>query len=486
MSVVFLVRSDEELRVGTPWVAVFSEAMDSPVVPVVVGEDRKVLEKHAESVLAESFRHLNREETDVRSVPAEIDSVLQLCRELRCRLLVIMHSVDQEDWQRQLFEAADVRVAWLCPAADPPADESHIVGGFRPLRSSTNRMSMKLLGMHPGTWSVGDLPPADLSLSERVSLARQRFESLSTTPDALIVVAVESTASEDVVYATARKLLDHDYGTSVLLVREAPTVVFGMITAVRRWLDSVTPPLTRSERIELQADLESGSRPSWEFLGLISAASTLASFGLLQNSAAVIIGAMLIAPLMTPIMGAGMAIALGNRPLFRSALAAIGLGFVGAFASSAAFGLLVRVFEDPDLSPQLATEMWARCNPSPIDFCVGLVGGMAAAYARTRSYLSSALAGAAIAAALVPPISTAGLQLVFGIWSSVPEGTPVLGPLLVVAINVLTIMVGTSLVLWLRGIRVHGGLRKQDRWAVRAVVILIAVILLVLAGVRGG
>jgi uncharacterized hydrophobic protein (TIGR00271 family) len=235
----------------------------------------------------------------------------------------------------------------------------------------------------------------------------------------------------------------------------------------------------------LQEELESGSRPSWEFLGLISAASTLASFGLLQNSAAVIIGAMLIAPLMTPILGAGLAITMGNRPLFKSALAAIALGFAGAIGASGLFGLLVRLFETPDLSPRGATEMWARCNPSPIDFCVGLVGGMAAAYARTRSYLSSALAGAAIAAALVPPLSTAGLQLVFGIWQPVPEGSPVVGPLLVVSINVLTIMVGSSFVLWLRGIRVHGGMRRQDRWAVRAVVVLIAVILLSLAGIVG-
>ena len=107
---------------------------------------------------------------------------------------------------------------------------------------------------------------------------------------------------------------------------------------------------------------------------------------------------------------------------------------------------------------------------------------MAAAYARTRTHLSSALAGAAIAAALVPPISTAGLQVAFGVWKGEEgAGTPVVGPLIVVGINVLTIMTAASLVLWLRGIRVRsGGIRPQDRWAMRMFVMLLALVLFVL------
>ena len=486
MSVVFLLRSEEELRIGAPWCAVFAEAMDSPIIPVVLGADRKVLEKHAESALAERFQRHNEGKTDVQAVEPTVDDVLELCHQVTCRLLVIVHSVDQAAWQKELFEASTFRTIWLCPAAEPPADEAHLIGGFRETEAATKRVSKKLLGMRPGTWSVEKLPPADLEFGQRLQVTRESFDDQSAHRESLIVVPIESTAKDNVIYSVGRKLLDHDYGTSVALVREGPSMVPGIINAFRRWTDSITPPLTRSERIALQEDLESGSKPGFEFLGLISAASMLAAFGLLQNSAAVIIGAMLIAPLMTPILGAGLAIALGNRPLFKTAIAAITLGFVGAFVSSALFGLLVRLIQSPDLTPLHATEMWARCNPSPIDFCVGFVGGMAAAYARTRSHLSSALAGAAIAAALVPPISTAGLQFVFGFWTPVKAGTPVLGPLLVVSINVLTIMVGSSLVLWLRGIRVRSGeWRKQDRWAVRAVVILLAVILLVLVGMIG-
>jgi uncharacterized hydrophobic protein (TIGR00271 family) len=484
MSVLFLIRSEEELRIGTPWVAAFAESMDAAVVPVVVGEDRTVLEKHVASVAGEQFDGLLSDKAEPHAVAADTAEILELGRRSRCRLLVIMHSSDRAEWQRELFEASPFRVAWLCASAAPPEVAGQVAAGFAAQAEAANRISVKLLGVRPGRLVVDDVPSEE-EFSDRVQRARERFDEASLDSDALVVVPVASIASDDLVYAVGRKLLEHDFGSSVILVRESRAAVWGWITALRRWADSVTPPLTRSERVTLQEELESGSRPSWEFLGLISAASTLASFGLLQNSAAVIIGAMLIAPLMTPILGAGLAITMGNRPLFQSALAAIALGFAGAIGASGLFGLVVRLFETPDLSPQGATEMWARCNPSPLDFCVGLVGGMAAAYARTRSYLSSALAGAAIAAALVPPISTAGLQLVFGIWRPVPDGTPVWGPLLVVSINVLTIMVGSSFVLWMRGIRVHGGVRKQDRWAVRAVVVLIAGILLALAGIVG-
>lgn len=486
MSVVFLVQSEEQVRSGRAWCEVFAEAIDSPILPVVLGQDRKVLEKHVESVLGEKYRNQNQGKTEVQTVEQSTEDVLEFCHQAGCRVLVIMFADDQRDWQKELFEASKFRTVWLCPAADPPTDEAHLVGGFRSSEALSKRLCMKLLGMRPGSWSVDTIPPADLDFSKRCQLVRESFDDQSSHPETFIACGIESTAKDNVVYCASRMLLDHDFGTSVALIREGEHVVSGIITAFRRWTDSVTPPLTRSERIVLQEDLETGSKPSVEFLGLISAASMLAAFGLLQNSAAVIIGAMLIAPLMTPILGAGMAITLGNKPLFRSAFAAIVLGFVGAFSASALFGLLVLAFESPDLTPKRATEMWARCNPSPIDFCVGLVGGMAAAYARTRTYLSSALAGAAIAAALVPPISTAGLQFVFGVWDPVKEGTPVLGPLLVVSINVLTIMVGSSLVLWMRGMRARSNeWRKQDRWAVRALVVLVALMLLVLVGLIG-
>ena len=129
----------------------------------------------------------------------------------------------------------------------------------------------------------------------------------------------------------------------------------------------------------------------------------------------------------------------------------------------------------------MTSEMRARCSPSPIDFCVGLVGGFAATYARTRRHLSAALAGAAIAAALVPPISTAGLQLAFvWTWDTDSVGAPILGPILLVLVNVLMIMGGSAFVLWARGMRTDRTLTIQDRWTVRIATFLFTIALLIL------
>ena len=212
----------------------------------------------------------------------------------------------------------------------------------------------------------------------------------------------------------------------------------------------------------------------------------LAAFGLLQNSAAVIIGAMLIAPLMTPIIGAGLALAIGNWPLFKSAIQSILLGFVAALFASFLFGLLALGCDHLlglRLIPEFdeLTEMTSRCRPSPIDLCVGLVGGVAASYSRTRSHLSSALAGAAIAAALVPPISTAGLQFALGDWTGDEHRWPIAGPLLLVSVNVLTIMIGSSFVLWARGMRADRKLPARSRWAPRMIILLLLLTLVVIA-----
>jgi uncharacterized membrane protein len=179
---------------------------------------------------------------------------------------------------------------------------------------------------------------------------------------------------------------------------------------------------------------------------------------------------------MTPIVGAGLALSQGNRPLFQSALWTISLGFIGALTASVLFGWLFLLFQEP----QITGEMWARCRPSPLDFCVGLVGGIAASYAQTRRHLSSALAGAAIAAALVPPIATAGLQIAFGVWDKSEKGVPVMGPLLLVSVNVLMIMIGSSFVLWARGMRSDRSLGMQSRWTLRMFALLLVLALMTL------
>lgn len=326
-------------------------------------------------------------------------------------------------------------------------------------------------------------------------------ESQPDDPDSLLAEESQN-ASCDILVISVSKLeieLVRKLSRRAIDLSPAPVVV---VRGEISWLDwftqsklpslatAVVPQMTRETRRTLSESLTTYSKLDFEFIALICAATFLASFGLVQNSAAVIIGAMLVAPLMTPLLGAGLSLAQGNRPLFASSLRTIAVGFLAAMLTSLLFGCLLRILPNNFLRPgqmqvELTSEMWSRTTPTLIDCLVGLVGGFAAAFARTRHHLSSALAGAAIAAALVPPIATAGLQLSLCLTAVyVPGGGElarnlVYGPALLFVANMLTIMIGSSILLWACGVRGEHGYSISQRWSTRMVMCLMTLTALV-------
>ena len=134
---------------------------------------------------------------------------------------------------------------------------------------------------------------------------------------------------------------------------------------------------------------------------LIILASTIAYYGLLQSSAAVIIGAMLVAPLMSPMIAMAHAIVMGNLTMLRRAFLSTLAGVGVAIGIAALFTLLL-----PSIPP--SREILSRTAPTLLDLCVALASGAAAAYALARKEVAAALPGVAIAAALVPPLCVVG------------------------------------------------------------------------------
>jgi hypothetical protein len=112
--------------------------------------------------------------------------------------------------------------------------------------------------------------------------------------------------------------------------------------------------------------------------------------------------------------------------------------------------------------------MAARGEPTPLDLGIGLVSGMAAAYAYARPRLIAALPGVAIAAALVPPIATTGLAFAFGEWG---VG---LGAALLFTTNVVAIILGASGAFYATGLR---GRQRVGRWASRVFIGLVAALM---------
>jgi len=209
----------------------------------------------------------------------------------------------------------------------------------------------------------------------------------------------------------------------------------------------------------------------WRFGSLIVLSSAIAGFGLLADSAGVVIGAMLVAPLMTPIQALGAALVQGSaRRMLTSALVILG-GFVGAVAT----GYVVAVIGSGGISAEaLPQEILSRTAPGLLDLGIAVAAGAAGGYVIARPEVSGALPGVGIAVALVPPLAVIGICLQLG------EEILARGALLLFATNLAAIVLSGAVMIAGAGFRrrkTHG--TGATVWigfiAAVALVILVAV-----------
>jgi len=209
------------------------------------------------------------------------------------------------------------------------------------------------------------------------------------------------------------------------------------------------PQIERKDRIALVDRVQSSAAWNFDFLALMLLSTFIAAIGLIQNSAAVVIGAMLVAPLMTPLLGLGLALEQSNPMLARLSLRSLTYGLCVSLIVGLVVGFATSSFEEP------TREMLARGVPGILDLNVAFAAGLAAAYAYSRPSLIAALPGVAIAAALVPPIATSGLALSLG------DFALAFGALLLFGINMVTIILASMTSLWAVGFR---GNTNPSRW----------------------
>ena len=195
--------------------------------------------------------------------------------------------------------------------------------------------------------------------------------------------------------------------------------------------------------------------------------SGLASLGLLEGSTAVVIGAMLVAPLMGPLIGAGLALAQGNLLLYRKSIVITLLGLLVGFAVSVAMGFL-----NPGFEPSLEVE--ARGTPDILDLGVAILSGFVAAYALGRPGVANTLAGVAIAAALVPPLCVVGI----GLTNDRPMVAANAAILLLT--NLVAIILAAAVAFKLIGIRGSENSGGLKNWVPRTFMVLMMVALVLL------
>lgn len=184
--------------------------------------------------------------------------------------------------------------------------------------------------------------------------------------------------------------------------------------------------------------LDSDDRWMSAFIVMLLLAGGVATFGLSQDSAATVIGSMIIAPLGAPIVGLGASLALAWP---RQSLKMFGV-VVGGAAAVVLAAVILGLFL-PDGTP--TAQILARTNPDLRDLGVAVLAGAAGAYTQTRPSLSSSLVGVAIAVALVPPLAAVGLMLEEGRWGLAK------GAFTLFAANLVGITLAVAVVLLLTG-----------------------------------
>jgi len=163
----------------------------------------------------------------------------------------------------------------------------------------------------------------------------------------------------------------------------------------------------QADASEIDQTFRAGAEFRGTNLWVLIFAIFIASIGLNVNSTAVIIGAMLISPLMGPIMALGYGAGINDSALMRSALFNLGLAALLSLLASTAYFLVTPL-------SQAHSELLARTTPSIWDVLIALFGGLAGVIGATRRVKSNLVPGVAIATALMPPLCTAGYGLAAG------------------------------------------------------------------------
>jgi len=213
----------------------------------------------------------------------------------------------------------------------------------------------------------------------------------------------------------------------------------------------------------IKADISFKGATAW----ILIFAIFVACIGLNANSTAVVIGAMLISPLMGPILGIGMSFALNDINTFKRSLVNLGTMIGLSLFASFLFFYFFPLSQDN-------SELLGRVSPDIRDVLIAFFGGLALMVARTKKgTVASVIFGVAIATALMPPLCTAGYGLAIGNFSYF------IGAMYLFTINTIFIALATFLVMKLLGFPMHkyANVAKRKRYSTIATIVGIAVMI---------
>lgn len=221
-------------------------------------------------------------------------------------------------------------------------------------------------------------------------------------------------------------------------------------------------------RESLYTEVQKNARLDYNFLVLVMLSTVVASIGLIENNVAVVIGAMVIAPLLGPNLAFGLGTALGDLSLMKNALQTLFAGILLAMTLSVVIGI---VWPFPITSPELLM----RTEPGLDSIALAFASGAAAALSISTG-LPSVLVGVMVAVALLPPAATCGLMIGHGRFDYAS------GAALLLAVNVVSVNLACKLVFLFKGIQPRTWWEKEKAKKAMRLYILVWVVTLLVLG----
>lgn len=242
------------------------------------------------------------------------------------------------------------------------------------------------------------------------SAAKAILEEVQQGYDLIVIGTSSENMFDQVLFGTLPRQVAAGCELPIVVTRRHTNPVPRVLKTGWRALFTAMPKLDSKERAELKVSMRKSAAIHADFVTMMTLSTVIAAFGLLLNSPAVIIGAMLVAPLMAAIIGVALASVYGDTALLATSARTALVGVLLSISISWLIGLLV---------PNAATtsEILSRTHPNLLDLVVALAAGAAGAYALCRKEVASSLAGVAIAVALVPPLASVGILLSLGEFS---------------------------------------------------------------------
>ncbi len=258
-------------------------------------------------------------------------------------------------------------------------------------------------------------------------------EAIAKWVDLILLGANKNFMTQLPTFTGGNAYLFQNLDAPIILAAKHEKLRLGWLSNLWVFLTDPLPKLTLEDREEAARNIIAGADPTIDFFILILLSAGIATYGLLQNSGAVIIGAMLVAPLMSPIVAIAMSMIRGDVRYLGVAAQATAQGVLLAIAVGAAL-----TFFSPIKAP--TNEIMGRTHPNLLDLSIAFLSGAAGAYAMSRKSIASALPGVSIAVALVPPLAVVGYGF------AVADLDIAFGALLLFFTNLIAIVLAASLV----------------------------------------